>query len=144
MVLPDFIVIMNVNIVMTLIQTSSCRDTLPLVYSRNYSPTTPLPPEMVGPDFILITNVNMVVMILVMILMRTSSRGDTLPSVPSHNYSCQEIQPRYAPPPRNGWTWFHSNNQNLCRHGSDNDNCSDVDANIKLRRHTALCVFSQL
>ena len=49
-------------IVVTLMQTSSYGDTLPLsllatIALRKYSPAMPLPTEMVEPDFILITNV---------------------------------------------------------------------------------------
>ena len=80
-------------------------------------------------------------MIIVVTLMRTSSYGDTPPSVSSRNYGSQEIQPHYPPPPGNGGAWFHTDNE--CKHGS-NDTSNDIDANIKSRRHTAPCYFSQL
>ena len=79
-------------------------------------------------------------MIIVVTLMQTSSYGDTPPSVSSCNCKSQEIQPCYPPPPGNGAAWFHSNNE--CKHSNENSN--DIDSDVKLQRHTATCVFSQL
>ena len=61
-------------IVVTLMQTSSHRDTLPLshlatIARRKYSPAMPLPTEMVGPYFSAVGKCNMVIVIIVMTLM---------------------------------------------------------------------------
>ena len=78
-------------IVVTLMRTSSHRDTPPLsllatIARKKYIPAMPLAMEMVGPDFNSVNECNMVIVIIVMTLMWTTSRGGTLPHVPSGNY----------------------------------------------------------